>query len=113
MHRNPLPIAACALALVVFVPVFPCSGQSLSLDQSSHWASIIDWKDFKRLPLTNCSCGETWVSNLDVTELKSLAGKGHVPSQCLLARLFYTGKQGLPENKLSRFSVSLRSMPGW
>jgi hypothetical protein len=76
------------------------SGQQLSLSESRNGASSIDWKYFKQLPSTNCSCGEVWVSNLDLAELKSLATKGNTPSQCLLARLFYTGKQGLLENKV-------------
>ena len=33
-------------------------------------------------------------------ELKTLAAKGHTPSQCFLARLLYLGKAGVAENKV-------------
>lgn len=62
-------------------------------------ATFISWEDFKQRGALADDGGLT-VGGINLAELMALADRGHTPSQCLLARLFYTGNQGLPENKV-------------
>jgi hypothetical protein len=93
-------IAPCALAFVLFLPAYPSSGQKISLGQTRSSISITRWQDFKQRPSLADDGEVSEVSGLNLEELKALAAKGHTPSQCFLARLFYLGKQGVAENKV-------------
>jgi hypothetical protein len=85
---------------MLFVPSDPSFGQRLSLTPARNFLSMTRWQDFKQRDFRTDDGGVSEIKGLDLAELKSLAAKGHTPSQCYLARLFYLGKQGVPENKV-------------
>jgi hypothetical protein len=84
---------------LVFLPADLSSEQQIPL----RWASTItitSWQDFKQRSSSADDGEVSEISGLNLDELKALAAKGHTPSQCFLARLFYLGRQGVAENKI-------------